>query len=65
MDSSRDVKKRVGQGGLWTPRKKLAMIRSTGLDPSRAMRLAAHGMENTERAWMLTFSVVAMSTSIG
>ena len=55
MDSVREVKNRVGHGGICTPRKKLAMIRSTGLAPSSAMRSAAQGMENTERAARVTF----------
>ena len=50
MASILELKKRVGQGGVCMLRKKFARTRSTGLDPSRAIREAAQGMENTARA---------------
>lgn len=50
---------------MCTPRKKLAMTRSTADLPSSAIRFAAQGIEKTARAPRLTDCVVAMSTSIG
>lgn len=55
MASLREVKNRVGHGGMWTLRKELARTRSTGLAPRNAIRLAAQGMENTDRASRATF----------
>ncbi|MET3172817.1 UNVERIFIED_ORG: hypothetical protein ABIB52_000645 [Arthrobacter sp. UYCu721] len=50
MASVRELKKRVGQGRFCTARVQFASTRSTGLEPSKAMREAAHGLEKTDRA---------------
>jgi hypothetical protein len=63
--SLRDVKKRVGQGGTCTPRKKFAKTRSTGDLPNRAMREAPQGMDQTPLASRLTEPTAAISTSMG
>ena len=65
MASLCDVKKRVGQGGTCTPRKKFARTRSTGDLPNRAMREAPQGMDQTLLASRLTERTAAISTSMG
>lgn len=62
--SLRDVKKRVGQGGTCTPRKKFARTRSTGDLPNRAMREALQGMDQTALASRLTEPTAVISTSM-
>ena len=65
MASSRDVKNPVGQGRDWRPRVKFATTRSTGFEPSKAIRDAAHGVEKTALAWRVTLWVFVISTNIG
>ena len=60
-----EVKNLVGHGGFMMPRKKLAMTLSTGDEPQRAIREAWQGLANTDRAPLVTSSVVAMSTIMG
>lgn len=65
MASFREVKNRVGQGSVRRAMAKLAMTRLTGLEPSRAIRVAAHLRLKTDLAWRVTAWVFAMSINIG
>lgn len=48
MASLLDLKKRVGHGGMQTPRIKFTRVRSTGMDPSKAIREAARVQPSPE-----------------